>query len=98
MFSSISDPLKPLILRSFLNVCHQLLEKSQRKSTVAILRPGGDVVTKPFDIPHLSSDFQALIDRIRSLDGETRIAMECTGRYYEPVAANSPTPASLSAP
>ena len=62
------------------------IDVSKRKSTVAILRPGGDVVTKPFDIPHLSSDFQALIDRIRSLDGETHIVMECTGRYYEPVA------------
>ena len=28
MFSSISDPLKPLIFRGFLNICHQLLEKS----------------------------------------------------------------------
>ena len=29
MFSSISDPLKPLILRDFLDVCHQFLEKSR---------------------------------------------------------------------
>ena len=62
------------------------IDVSKRKSTVAVLRPGGETVIKPFDIPHLSSDFQALIDRIRSLDGETRIVMECTGRYYEPVA------------
>lgn len=62
------------------------IDVSKRKSTVAILRPGREVVTKPFDILHLSSDLQALADRIRSLDGETRIVMECTGRYYEPVA------------
>ncbi len=62
------------------------IDVSKRKSTVAILRPGGKTVVKPFDVPHLSTDFQALIKRIRELDGETRIVMECTGRYYEPVA------------
>ena len=62
------------------------IDVSKRKSTVAILRPGGEAVGKPFDVPHLSADFQSLIKRIRELDGETRIVMECTGRYYEPVA------------
>ena len=62
------------------------IDVSKRKSTVAILRPGGKAVVKPFDVPHLSSDFQSLINQIREFDGETRIVMECTGRYYEPVA------------
>ena len=62
------------------------IDVSKRKSTVAILRPGGKVVTKPFDVPHLSADFQSLKKLIRDLEGETRIVMECTGRYYEPVA------------
>ena len=62
------------------------IDVSKRKSTVAILRPGGKVVLKPFDVPHLSADFQSLINQIRVFDGETRIVMECTGRYYEPVA------------
>lgn len=62
------------------------IDVSKRKSTVAILRPGGKSVVKPFDVPHLSADFQSLIKQIRELDGETRIVMECTGRYYEPVA------------
>lgn len=62
------------------------IDVSKRKSTVAVLRPGGEVVVKPFDVPHLSSEFQSLIDRIGLLEGETRIVMECTGRYYEPVA------------
>ena len=61
------------------------IDVSKRKSTVAILRPGGKTLVKPFDVPHLSTDFQALIKRIRELDGETRIVMECTGHYYEPV-------------
>lgn len=62
------------------------IDVSKRKSTVAILRPGGKVVAKPFDVPHLSTDFQSLKVLIKGLDGETRIVMECTGRYYEPVA------------
>lgn len=62
------------------------IDVSKRKSTVAILRPGGMVVVKPFDVPHLSADFQSLKKLIRELDGETRIVLECTGHYYEPVA------------
>ncbi|MCI8417365.1 MAG: IS110 family transposase [Lachnospiraceae bacterium] len=62
------------------------IDVSKRKSTVALLRPGGRVVAKPFDIPHLSADFQSLKKLIKDLDGETRIVLECTGRYYEPVA------------
>ena len=36
------------------------IDVSKRKSTVAILRPGGEMVKKPFDVPHLSSDFRSL--------------------------------------
>ena len=43
------------------------IDVSKRKSTVAILRPGGKAVGKPFDVPHLFADFQSLIKRIRSL-------------------------------
>lgn len=62
------------------------IDVSKRKSTIAVLRPGGEVVVKPFDVPHRSTGFQSLTELINSLDGETRIVMECTGRYYEPVA------------
>ena len=62
------------------------IDVSKRKSTVAILRPGGEILVKPFDVPHRSADFQLLDSLILSLDGETRIVMECTGHYYEPVA------------
>ena len=48
--------------------------------------PGGKVLVKPFDVPHLSANFLSLKKLIRELNGETRIVMECTGRYYEPVA------------
>ncbi len=62
------------------------IDVSKRKSTVAVLRPGGKVVVKPFDVPHLSNGFLSLVHLINALDGESRIVMECTGRYYEPVA------------
>ena len=62
------------------------IDVSKTKSTVAVLRSGGQVVVKPFDVPHLSADFQSLIKMIRGLEGETRVVLECTGRYYEPVA------------
>ena len=62
------------------------IDVSKRKSTVAVLRPGGEVIMKPFDISHQSADFQALARKLENLDGETRIVMECTGHYYEPVA------------
>ena len=62
------------------------IDVSKRKSMVAILRPGGEVLAKPFEISHLSCDLRSLIRQIKSLDGESRIVMECTGHYYEPLA------------
>ncbi len=55
-------------------------------SMVSILRPFDEVVCKPFVVHHTSGEMKDLIALIRSLDGETRIVMECTGRYYEPIA------------
>ena len=49
------------------------IDVSKRKSMVAILRPGGEVVAKPFEVSHLSRDLQSLIHRIKSLEGESRI-------------------------
>lgn len=62
------------------------IDVSKRKSTISVLRPGGQVLMKPFDVSHRTSDFQTLADKLKALDGETRIVMECTGHYYEPVA------------
>ena len=63
------------------------IDVSKRKSTVTILRPGDDVVLKPVDIPHSKSSIDELINQISSLDGETKVCLECTGRYYEPMAS-----------
>ena len=62
------------------------IDVSKGKSMVAILRPYGEIVSSPFEIKHTSSNIQSLIEQIRSIEGESRIVMEHTGRYYEPLA------------
>ncbi|MDR2024543.1 MAG: IS110 family transposase [Hungatella sp.] len=62
------------------------IDVSKGKSTVAVLQPGGVVIRKPFDVPHTSSLLGDLSRYLRSLDGDTKVVMECTGRYHEPVA------------
>ena len=62
------------------------IDVSKGKSTVTIRRPGDIVLMPPCDIPHTQSAINDLIERIRGLDGDTKVCMEHTGRYYEPVA------------
>jgi len=62
------------------------IDVSKGKSTVTIRRPGDIVLMPPCDIPHTQSAINALMEQIKSLDGETKVCMEHTGRYYEPVA------------
>lgn len=62
------------------------IDVSKGKSMVSVLRPFGEVVAKPFSVGHTGSELKELADYLKSLDGETRVVMEHTGRYYEPVA------------
>jgi len=62
------------------------IDVSKGKSIVSILRPLGEVVAKPFVVGHTGSELRKLADYLKSLGGETRVVMEHTGRYYEPVA------------
>ena len=62
------------------------IDISSRKSTVAVLRPFGEVVEVPFDVQHNAEALTALAEQVQSIDGETRVVMEHTGRYYESVA------------
>lgn len=64
------------------------IDVSKRKSTVTILRPGDKVVLDPVDIPHTQSSLEDLIALVRGLDGDTKVCMECTGHYYEPMASS----------
>lgn len=62
------------------------IDVSSRKSTVAVLRPFGEVVKLPFDVRHSAEDLTALAEQLKVIEGETRIVMEHTGRYYEGIA------------
>ena len=62
------------------------IDVSKGKSTVTIRRPGDEVILAPCDVRHTRSGIDALIKEIKGLDGETKVCMECTGRYYEPMA------------
>jgi transposase len=62
------------------------IDVSKGKSMVAILRPYGEIVSSPFEVQHTSAGIGSLIEQIKSVDGESRIVMEHTGRYYEPLA------------
>lgn len=63
------------------------IDVSKGKSTVTIRRPGDEVVLPPRDIRHTQSSINEFIELIKGLDGETKVCMEHTGRYYEPVAS-----------
>ena len=62
------------------------IDVSKGKSTVTIRKPGDVVLMSPCDIPHTQSAINDLIKQIKSLEGKTKVCMEHTGRYYEPVA------------
>ena len=62
------------------------IDVSMGKSTVAILRPIDEVVLTPIDVPHDAASLEQLAHQILSLVENTRVAMEATGRYHEPVA------------
>ena len=62
------------------------IDVSKGKSMVSVLRPFGEVVAKAFEVCHTASELRELADYLKSLDGETKVILEHTGRYYEPVA------------
>jgi transposase len=62
------------------------IDVAKRKSTVTIRRPGDEIVLPPRDFHHNQSEINDLIAYIKGLDGETKVCMEHTGRYYEPMA------------
>ena len=54
------------------------IDISKNRSTVAVMRPFGDVVISPFEVGHTVSELSELAKRLKSLDGETRVVMEVT--------------------
>ena len=62
------------------------IDVSKGRSTVAILRPMGEVVQAPIDVQHDASSMERLAHQILGLGENTKVLMEATGRYHEPVA------------
>lgn len=51
-----------------------------------MLQSKTNVFMKPFEVPHTAEGFSGLAGKLARLDGEIRIVMEHTGRYYESFA------------
>ena len=62
------------------------IDISKGRSTIAVMRPFGEVVISPFEVRHTDSELSELARQLKSLDGETRVVMETTGNYHAPVA------------
>ena len=63
------------------------IDVSKGKSTVCILKPGGEVVKSPFEMNHTTDELDSLVSLINSFDEETRVVLEDTGHYHLPVAS-----------
>lgn len=62
------------------------IDVSKGKSMVAIMRPFGEVVAAPFEVSHTDEGLRKLACFLEKLPGETRVVMEYTGSYWQPVA------------
>ena len=62
------------------------IDISKGRSTVAVMRPFGEVVISPFEVQHTDSELSKLAKLLKSLNGETRVVLEATGNYHMPVA------------
>jgi len=62
------------------------IDVSKNKSTVAVIRAYGETVKMPFDVAHTAKELAELADFILSLEGESRVVMEHTGKYSMPIA------------
>lgn len=62
------------------------IDVSKGKSTVVVMQPFGVIVVSPYEVAHTESELSKLAAMLKSLSGETKVIMECTGSYHLPVA------------
>jgi len=62
------------------------IDISKGKSMIAVMRSFGEIVASPFEVNHTGSELSKLAHMLKSLNGETKVIMECTGVYYMPIA------------
>jgi transposase len=63
------------------------IDVSKGKSMVAALRPFGEVALTPREYQHSAIGLEELVLALVDLGEDTRVIMEATGRYHEPIAA-----------
>jgi transposase len=61
------------------------IDVSKGKSTVCIMKPGGEVMETPFEILHTIEGILSLVNLIKIYDEEVRVILEDTGHYHWPV-------------
>ncbi len=62
------------------------IDVSKGRSTVCIMQPHGVIIAEPYDVSHNAQELQSLYELLQLLSGETKVVMEYTGVYYEPIA------------
>ncbi len=62
------------------------IDVSKGKSMICVIRPFGEIVASPFEVTHTVSELGKLVHLLQSLNGETKVIMECTGSYHLPIA------------
>ena len=62
------------------------IDVSKGKSMIAVMRPFGEVVASPLEVAHTDSELSKLANMLKSLNGEVKVIMECTGSYHLPIA------------
>ena len=61
------------------------IDVSKGKSTVCVLKPGGEVLRTPFEMQHTMKDVLSLVALIESYSEEVRVILEDTGHYHWPI-------------
>ncbi len=62
------------------------IDVSKGKSTIAVRRPGGEIVLTPFQVNHDAAGLSGLVKTLHGVGGDIRVVMEHTGMYWRPVA------------
>ena len=61
------------------------IDVSKGKSTVCVMKPGGELLETPFEMLHTMEGILSLVHLIRSYPEEVRVILEDTGHYHWPV-------------
>lgn len=61
------------------------VDVSKEKSTVCIMKPYGEIISKPFELSHTEKDLSEFVSMLLRFDGEVQVIMEATGVYHLPI-------------